>query len=222
MLHKYPSPPCAENARFCRIQRVPGRAGSGVEGSSRAIDRTSARRRPPCQSCGDEGDDRHTALLGVDGITVSEGDGWGRTRASACATRSLWMAEPKYQPSAMATSASMAPKMSARRAHSSLLVPIAAHAAKATKIAITSTTTTTPHPGACHERRSAVDSAVLVDEDWQTLRSLLSAGRPDGDVELCDRQQRYGWPAEEHEGLDVMRGRRRWCWRLIWGHHQAG
>jgi hypothetical protein len=70
-------------------------------------------------------------------------------------------------------------------------VPIAAHAAKATKIATTSTTTTTtPHPGACRERRSAVDSAALVDEDWQTLRSLLSAGRPDGDVELRDRQQR--------------------------------
>jgi hypothetical protein len=30
---------------------------------------------------------------------------------------------------------------------------------------------------------------VPVDEDRQTLRSLLPAGRPDGDVELRDRQQ---------------------------------
>jgi hypothetical protein len=29
---------------------------------------------------------------------------------------------------------------------------------------------------------------VAVDEDRQTLRSLLSAVRPDGDVELRDRQ----------------------------------
>ncbi len=37
-------PYCVQNTRICRIQRVPGRAGSGVQGeSSRAIDRTSAR-----------------------------------------------------------------------------------------------------------------------------------------------------------------------------------
>jgi hypothetical protein len=48
---------------------------------------------------------------------------------------------------------------------------------------------------------------VPVGEDRQTLRSLLSAGRPDGDVELRDRQPPCGWPAEEHEDLDVMRGR---------------
>jgi hypothetical protein len=44
------------NLLFCRIQRVPGRAGSGLQGaeSSRVIGRTSAQRRPPCQSCGDE------------------------------------------------------------------------------------------------------------------------------------------------------------------------
>ena len=80
-------PYCVQNTRICRIQRVPGRAGSGVQGeSSRAIDRTSARRRPPCRSCGDEGDGRHTALRGLDGITVSEGDGRGeraRSRRSA-------------------------------------------------------------------------------------------------------------------------------------------
>jgi hypothetical protein len=71
---------------------------------------------------------------------------------------------------------------------------------------------------------------VPVDEDRQTLRSLLSAGRPDGDVELRDRQQLYGWPAEEHRGLGrdagkagpdraslPTRGRRRWCWRFNLG-----
>ena len=67
----------------CRRQRVPGRAGSGVQGeSSRAIDRTSAPRRPPCQSCGDKGDGRHTALRGLEGITVSEGDGRGERARS--------------------------------------------------------------------------------------------------------------------------------------------
>jgi hypothetical protein len=63
---------------------------------------------------------------------------------------------------------------------------------------------------------------VPVAEDRQRLRSLLSAARPDGDVELRDRQPPCGWPAEEHEDLDVMRGRRRGAGALIWGHHQAG
>ena len=34
---------------------------------------------------------------------------------------------------------------------------------------------------------------VPVGEDRQMLRCLLSAGRPDGDVELRDRQPPYGW-----------------------------
>jgi hypothetical protein len=34
---------------------------------------------------------------------------------------------------------------------------------------------------------------VPVDEDRRALRCLLSAGRPDGDVELRDRQPPYGW-----------------------------
>jgi hypothetical protein len=47
---------------------------------------------------------------------------------------------------------------------------------------------------------------VPVDEDRQTLRSLLPAGRPDGDVELRDCQQPDGWPAEEHRGLGFKCG----------------
>jgi hypothetical protein len=76
---------------------------------------------------------------------------------------------------------------------------------------------------------------VPVDEDRQTLRSLLPAGRPDGDVELRDRQQPYGWPAEEHRGLGRDAGKAGpagpafpggvdagGAGDLIWGHHQAG
>lgn len=46
-----------------------------------------------------------------------------------------------------------------------------------------------------------------VDEDRQALRPLLPAGQPDGDVELRDRQQPYGWPAGEHRGLGRDAGR---------------
>ena len=49
--------------------------------------RQPARQRPTCQSCGGEGDGRYTTLRGLDGLTVSEGDG---QRERAPRHRSGW------------------------------------------------------------------------------------------------------------------------------------